>query len=246
MEKKRCKHCGEEKELNKFSFRKDINNYRNICNSCRYKKNKKKNQEKCKAYYENNKNKILKQTKSYRETHQKELKEYFKKHYIENKNKIDEYKKKYYEENKNKVLNHNKKYRLNNSDKIKKHKKNYRKNNKEKIKKHFYSRLKKDINFKLIMTLRSRINQALKNNYKKSSTVNLLGCSIPELKQHLELQFTPEMTWQNYGYYWVIDHILPCAEFDLRNSEEQEICFAWWNLQPLEKIENLKKGTMVA
>lgn len=48
------------------------------------------------------------------------------------------------------------------------------------------------------------------------------------------------MTWQNYGQ-WHVDHIRPCASFDLSKPEEQRACFHYANLQPLWGEENLRK-----
>ena len=69
----------------------------------------------------------------------------------------------------------------------------------------------------------------------------LIGCSIEELKQHLEKQFTLGMNWKNYGYGWHVDHIKPCAFFDFSKEEEQKKCFNYTNLQPLWATENFKK-----
>ena len=61
---------------------------------------------------------------------------------------------------------------------------------------------------------------------------------------HLEAQFKPGMTWDNYGLKgWHVDHIRPCASFDLRDPEQQRRCFHYTNLQPLWAEENLKKGS---
>jgi len=52
------------------------------------------------------------------------------------------------------------------------------------------------------------------------------------------------MSWDNYGYRgWHIDHIRPCASFDLTDPEQQRECFHYTNLQPLWWQDNLRKGT---
>jgi hypothetical protein len=68
-----------------------------------------------------------------------------------------------------------------------------------------------------------------------------IGCALAELSAHLEKQFKNGMTWQNYGQ-WHIDHIIPCAKFDLTDSEQQRKCFHFSNLQPLWAIENIVKS----
>lgn len=98
--------------------------------------------------------------------------------------------------------------------------------------------------------LRSRIRVALnsQSQVKSRTTLHLLGCSIEELKQHLESKFESWMTWENYGKYdkerdtWHIDHIKPCSSFDLTDEEQQKQCFHYTNLQPLLAIDNIKKS----
>ena len=51
------------------------------------------------------------------------------------------------------------------------------------------------------------------------------------------------MTWENYGTYWHIDHIIPCGAFDLTKKTAQKKCFHYSNLQPLEAVENFKKNS---
>ena len=61
------------------------------------------------------------------------------------------------------------------------------------------------------------------------------------------------MTWDNHGngWYgngmnqWHIDHIIPCASFDLSKEEEQYRCFHYTNLQPLWAYDNLSKGNKI-
>lgn len=89
-------------------------------------------------------------------------------------------------------------------------------------------------------SLRSRLYAFVKGKNTKSS-FEFVGCSIDELKKHLSSQFTKGMSWENYGR-WHIDHIKPCASFDLSNEEEQHKCFNYSNLQPLWAKDNFKKG----
>jgi len=65
---------------------------------------------------------------------------------------------------------------------------------------------------------------------------------MPELREHLEKQFKPGMTWENYGPVWHVDHRKPCAQFDFSIPSHRQECFHWTNLQPLFAGENIKKG----
>jgi hypothetical protein len=114
----------------------------------------------------------------------------------------------------------------------------------EKFKKYEKDRRQTDIDFKMRKVLRSRLGTAIRNQNgtKSDSTINLTGCSIKYLKEHLENKFTDGMTWDNYGE-WHIDHIIPCASFNLVHEEEQQKCFHYTNLQPLWAADNLEKGS---
>jgi hypothetical protein len=98
-----------------------------------------------------------------------------------------------------------------------------------------------DVNFRLRQSLRQRVYSALKLIKKSESTSVLIGCEIEFLKKHLEKNFKDGMSWDNYGE-WHIDHIKPCAVFDLSDKEQQRECFNYMNLQPLWAIENIKKS----
>ena len=92
--------------------------------------------------------------------------------------------------------------------------------------------------------LRCRINNVLGGQSKSASTAELTGCTWKELLDHIEKQFTDGMTWNN-RHLWHVDHILPCASFDLSKPEEQRKCFHFTNLQPLWAKENLSKGSKI-
>ena len=91
--------------------------------------------------------------------------------------------------------------------------------------------------------LRIRLNECLKRSgaRKSAATIELTGIDAAELKEYLALQFAENMTWDNYGE-WHIDHIRPCASFDLTDPEQQRECFHFSNLQPLWAEDNLRKG----
>ena len=184
------------------------------------------NKEYFRQYNLDNKEKIKKCKKQYYLDNQEKIKEERKQYYLDNKEKIKQYKKQYYLDNQKKI----KKWKLNNKEKIRKTRREYEKN-----------RLKTDPIFKIIRYQRRRMRAVLKGEFKCKSTIELLGCSAEYCWNHLEQQFKPGMTRDNYGL-WHVDHILPCVSFDLSNPKQQKKCFHYTNLQPLWAVDNMKKG----
>ena len=106
--------------------------------------------------------------------------------------------------------------------------------------------MKVDEQFKLQCYLRSRLNRAIKNIQKTGSAVKDLGCTIPELKIHLENQFLPGMSWDNWSPTgWHIDHEVPLDAFDLTDREQFLKACNYTNLQPMWGVENIKKGNKI-
>ena len=72
--------------------------------------------------------------------------------------------------------------------------------------------------------------------------MQLVGCSISELKEYIERQWLPGMTWENYTTNgWHVDHIKPVNTFDLTDIEQQKLCFHYTNLRPLWATDNLSR-----
>lgn len=92
----------------------------------------------------------------------------------------------------------------------------------------------------LIKNQRSRMRHVL-NNKKDKHTTEYLGCDKKTLYNHLKKQFKDGMSWENKSE-WHIDHIRPCASFNLELEEERIKCFHYTNLQPLWVSDNLSKG----
>jgi hypothetical protein len=139
--------------------------------------------------------------------------------------------------------NYNQKYYKKNKIKLRNYSNNYRKTHKFSINEKFNFRYKNDIRFKLNCNLHTRINLAIKGTSKSLFTMSLIGCEIDYLMYRLQLKFQPGMTWDNYGKDgWEVDHIIPCASFDLTKPKQQKECFHYSNLQPLWSINNKEKG----
>jgi hypothetical protein len=161
-----------------------------------------------------------------------------------NKNKYNsETRKQYYENNKEKI----KQYYLNtkeehirrsndwvktNYEKSQNYWKEYFQNNKDRKNKYVKDKFKNDPVFKVIVLLRNRVLQVLKNK-KQDKSIDFLGCSPNEFKLYLEKQFTPEMNWENHGVIWEIDHIVPINKGG---------SFNYTNTQPLFKTTKIAES----
>jgi len=123
----------------------------------------------------------------------------------------------------------------------------YYQSNKDKVIKRTSANTTRRINqipwVKISYTCRSRIRSAMKGRPQKSErSIELIGCSWLFLKKYIESKFLPGMSWDNYSFHgWHIDHIIPCASFDLTKKEERLKCFHYTNLQPLWAKDNIIK-----
>ena len=179
---------------------------------------KSKRAEKDKRYKNNNSEKIRERDRKRSKTpeYKARAKEYNQRDYVKEKRRI-----------------YNIEYREKNSERLKEKDRLYAKNVRRK---NPQNRIKENI--------RRRMLLALKNNSKSLSLENLLGCEIKFLIQYLEKKFVKGMTLRNHGK-WHIDHIKPCASFDLSKLSEQKKCFYYKNLQPLWAKDNLSKGAKI-
>jgi hypothetical protein len=79
----------------------------------------------------------------------------------------------------------------------------------------------------------------IKKQYPSST---YFGTDIETICKWLEYNFKGEMSWDNYGEYWHMDHIIPIKLWDLAKEDEKLICFNWKNITPFPAIKNIKKG----
>lgn len=151
-----------------------------------------------------------------------------------NKERNKAWRKQYYAKNREKLLNDARVRRLKNIEQERAKTANYIRNRKQ-----------TNLGFKMKSVLRCRIYNAIKasSGYKSARTKELLGCDMPFFMTYIENRFRPGMTWENYGQYgWHIDHIRPCASFDLTDPEQQKACFHYTNLQPLWATTDIAKS----
>jgi hypothetical protein len=88
--------------------------------------------------------------------------------------------------------------------------------------------------------IRYELNTLLKGK-KNKRTTSYVGCTIEDLKKHLESKFTEDMSWENYGSVWHIDHKIPCASWNFENAFENHCCWNYRNLTPLLASINQSK-----
>ena len=145
------------------------------------------------------------------------------------------------------VKNKHKEWRENNQEQfknlIKKNRSRYKEYDREYAKIYHKNKRDTDENYRIKSNLRNRFYKTITN--KRKSVFEYLGCTIEECKLSLSNNFTSEMSWDNYGSYWEIDHIVPIDSFDLTKSEEIYKCWHYTNLQPLTIKENRIKSNKI-
>ena len=187
-----------------------------ICKECKTKVNVKNNR--FKMCSECSKKKQLESCRKYKE---------------KNKEIISNYNKKYKEENKILVSNYNKKYNIKNRETIQK-----RQTLQHKERRH------SDIKYKMSIVLRNRFRKFYKGKSNSSNIRELIGCSNEKFLKWMEFNFKGDMSWENHGKLWHIDHVLLCYLFDHSKIEDRQICFNWKNTRPLFSNINLSRKTI--
>ena len=142
----------------------------------------------------------------------------------------------------------NNRYINKNREKAREWNRKHFRNNKERVReraRNNYKKYRQIPQFKIMQNCRNRINKLIKRSSESQRTHNLLGCSPLFLRNWLEHQFNSKMNWNNYGSYWDIEHVMPCAFYDLEKVEEQQSCFNWRNLRPYESSLNKSKNDKI-
>jgi CheY-like chemotaxis protein len=113
----------------------------------------------------------------------------------------------------------------------------------KKVKKEYIKKIRVTQEFKINKYFRKKINEKLKMKDKYLDYYSpTVGCTNRQLKKYIESQFTKEMSWDNYGKIWNVDHIIPIVAFLENIKEERKYINHYLNLQPLLIYNNSKKG----
>ncbi len=96
-----------------------------------------------------------------------------------------------------------------------------------------------DKQFVLYENLRKRIWKCVKN--KSNSSKDILGCDIDIYYKWISYTMSKDMSWDNYGKIWNIDHLLPINTFDLDDPIEVKKAFNWKNTWAMYSVENFSK-----
>lgn len=198
-----------------------------------YLKNREKVLEARRTYYAKNKAKVGKRAAAYKEA---------------NREKVQESQKRYRDKTKEKQRAYLEKYRKDHAERIKIKVKEYQ--SKPEAKKKRRHRLKwrydTDANYRAALAARRIARRAVKAGSIKESTQAIIGCTIAELKAHIEAKWKPGMTWNNNtNFGWHIDHIVPLSKFDFKCPLQSALACHFTNLQPLWAADNMRKGDVL-
>jgi hypothetical protein len=170
------------------------------------------------------------------------MKEYKKSYHLKNKELISIYRKEMYKSKKDEILLKRKESYNSNREKKLEYQKKYASLNKEKISayKMEYQRNRRlsDPVYKLKYVVGRLIRNSLKCRglSKNKRSIDILGCSIDFFKFYIEERFIDDMSWENYGTNWDIDHKIPLST---AITEEDVIRLNHYtNLQPLNSYIN--------
>jgi hypothetical protein len=228
-----------------------------------YKRNREKIKAAARASYQRNKEKRVAQKAVYRENNREEIRVRQKRDYEANLLERQQANRDSYATNAEKRREYRRQYRAKFPDKVRESDRKSREKrylsgktaasrrefvekNKSKLREYERNYRKTDINRNIGIKLRNRINAVLRYNRKSKSTEELLGCNVSEFAVHLQSRFQEGMTWKKFLAGEIhIDHIVPCALFNLSLPEEQAECFHFSNLQPLWATDNLRKPKYV-
>lgn len=146
--------------------------------------------------------------------------------YVETKEVLNEKRREKYQENREEKAEYHRAYYQARRDEIRQHKKNQESTEWELAKRR----------------IQSKTRYALTRSANPKNILEYSGCSVDFLVKWIGTQLIDEMSTDNYGIVWVIDHTKPCSQYDLLDETQAKECYYWPNLRPMFKNDNERKN----
>ncbi len=83
------------------------------------------------------------------------------------------------------------------------------------------------------------------NGHVASQYASYFGLDFKNLRLWMEMQFTDELSWANYGKMWQFDHIIPVTYFNFKNEEDLKLCWNFTNIRVEANQKNKDRGNRV-
>ena len=132
------------------------------------------------------------------------------------------------------------KYYYNNQNRLLNNQKIYNKNNRSKINAYERQKRKTDCIFNISCKIRQKTNYAFKSHINKMNII--IGCSNYHLRKWIIYQLYGDMTLENYGKIWCLDHCYPLSKI---NEFEMNKYINWINIRPMYIRDNIIKGDKI-
>jgi hypothetical protein len=197
--------------------------------------------------------KIREIKRKYRAENLEKLRETSRKWYVANSEKAREKNRRWRAANPERIRATMKKWKAENPEKVSEQRKKWRAANPERVSeqnkkslKTFREKNRDDPIYRMHQNMRSGMYSALKGRAKSASTMTIIGCTVEGLFEHLEscASWEPWMTRKKYGVGgWDVDHIIAIKKWEDDCPLQFVLCWDKSNLQPMEHIANIKKGS---
>lgn len=238
-----CTKCYAEKDLSCFHLEKRRDGHRSFCKECTSiiaKKWRIENREAeaiaSRIWYENNKERKASVAKI---------------RVINNREKINATKRKYYAANKEKIREKRNEWNKKTQERRRTVRDGWRSANRDRIRetdRRISARRRSTVSGKLNASIGIAMCQSLNGTKNGRKWETLVNYNVEQLKMHLEKQFLPGMSWDNYGKSgWHIDHKIPISAFNYEKPGDIDFkrCWELTNLRPMWAIDNIRKRAKV-
>lgn len=264
---KTCAKCGVEKPATASNFyraKRGLFGLRSECKDCASEDNRRRKSDaywadpeaarrKKREYNMENKDAVAIVRRAYAERNRQRRREYHRRLREANHERHLEVGREYYRRNAEALREKQRQWRVKNRDHAIQRGREYRQRNIEKIREQerrsglakFYRKYGTDVAFTLKMRTSALLRASLRGGLKSKKTVELLGYTVAELRDHLEARFTEGMTWERFMAGDIhIDHIRPVSSFSITSEDcaDFRACWSLGNLQPLWAADNIRKG----